>query len=736
MAVNEIQFLVKAKDEFTGVMSSVAKSAGLLGGAFAAAGTAAIAAGSAMFSLVKYTSGLQEEMRRLSRMTGESIETLSALAHTAAIGDVELGSLTSSLAFAQRAMGDASTGNEAMRKSFERAGVSYKDSSGALRESSDILADFADQLKNGADQAIIMSAGSQIFGRQFKEIIPMLKDGSEAMRAGAADAQFLGLVMSDQAAADADAFGDEMTRLGGAVRGVAMAVGNEWTPVMTGLVSEAADWVASMRETLADWAQPALVGMAKFYIFTSQVFTGLIAAFKRLFTAEGFNEFIEGGAKAFQILFETATNFVMNLGPMLIEIFKIIWVTFRELGEWAFQKLFDFFTGQDLADTLGDVLFKRIPEATEKYRGQFIAAGAKLATGVAEGAAQIGGMIGDALGIKFGDIDAEAQRWLDGLTKKGAAAKKIIIAPDTSAALEQAAKEMEEAYIKIGAVSTQYEEFYKAQLTREVEAFRQKGVDEETLAAYHHQKMMEMEMAAFTARLEMKTTQQEQDLAMEAAYQQSRFSLISSWADTSALKEAQARQQGVQFQKLTDAEKLKTTIKTGAETLSAVAGTNKTLFNLNKAFSLAQATAALPSAVVQSFQRAGGYPWGIIPAALMAAAGAAQISKIAGSSYGGAAHGGLDSVPKEQTYLLDRGERVLSPNQNRDLTNFMSGEGGGSVQIGTVNISVLENATNADALLTMSESSLQEIMARKFIPALDALSKRGIRQNDLMSMSR
>jgi tape measure domain-containing protein len=38
-----------------------------------------------------------------------------------------------------------------------------------------------------------------------------------------------------------------------------------------------------------------------------------------------------------------------------------------------------------------------------------------------------------------------------------------------------------------------------------------------------------------------------------------------------------------------------------------------------------------------------------------------------------AAHGGLTEVPEEQTYLLQKGERVLSPNQNKDLNSFMAG---------------------------------------------------------------
>jgi hypothetical protein len=44
-------------------------------------------------------------------------------------------------------------------------------------------------------------------------------------------------------------------------------------------------------------------------------------------------------------------------------------------------------------------------------------------------------------------------------------------------------------------------------------------------------------------------------------------------------------------------------------------------------------------------------------------------------SLGGAAHGGLTNVPAETTFLLQRGERVLSPNQNTDLVDFMRSGG-------------------------------------------------------------
>lgn len=49
----------------------------------------------------------------------------------------------------------------------------------------------------------------------------------------------------------------------------------------------------------------------------------------------------------------------------------------------------------------------------------------------------------------------------------------------------------------------------------------------------------------------------------------------------------------------------------------------------------------------------------------------AAFEGLAAGALAGAAHGGLNFVPREQTMLLDRGERVLSPAQNRDLTDFI-----------------------------------------------------------------
>lgn len=154
------------------------------------------------------------------------------------------------------------------------------------------------------------------------------------------------------------------------------------------------------------------------------------------------------------------------------------------------------------------------------------------------------------------------------------------------------------------------------------------------------------------------------------------------------------------------------------------------LFKLWKAAALANALVSLPSAIIRSYENAGGYPWGIVPATLMALAGAAQIKQIVGTSQ---AHGGLDYVPRDETFLLRAGERVVQPEANRDLTSFLANspnaQTGSSVVVENFNF-YMESRDFFD----ISISELQELIAEKFIPALDALAARGIKQEALTTM--
>ena len=101
------------------------------------------------------------------------------------------------------------------------------------------------------------------------------------------------------------------------------------------------------------------------------------------------------------------------------------------------------------------------------------------------------------------------------------------------------------------------------------------------------------------------------------------------------------------------------------------------LFAAQKAFAVAQAMLNIPAAYSKAYDAVVGTPYigPYIAPAVGAAAAALQVAQAASMrsvNLTGMAHNGIDSIPKEGTWLLDGGERVLNPNQNKDLTNYLS----------------------------------------------------------------
>ncbi|HDS1781109.1 TPA: tail tape measure protein [Pseudomonas putida] len=90
---------------------------------------------------------------------------------------------------------------------------------------------------------------------------------------------------------------------------------------------------------------------------------------------------------------------------------------------------------------------------------------------------------------------------------------------------------------------------------------------------------------------------------------------------------------------------------------------------------LAYAAAQVAMAGLNAFTAMIGVPFvgpAIAPGAAIAAAAAAGVLMTGvGSALSGQAHAGIDNIPSEGTWLLDGGERVLSPAQNRDLTGYL-----------------------------------------------------------------
>ncbi len=110
-------------------------------------------------------------------------------------------------------------------------------------------------------------------------------------------------------------------------------------------------------------------------------------------------------------------------------------------------------------------------------------------------------------------------------------------------------------------------------------------------------------------------------------------------------------------------------------------GIYKAMFLASKAFALAESIIKIQQGIAQAASLP--FPANIPAIGSVISATAGVISTISGTGLDGMAHDGIDYIPREGTWLLNKGERVLSPKQNALFSNLEKGGslGGGLVQL-------------------------------------------------------
>ena len=99
------------------------------------------------------------------------------------------------------------------------------------------------------------------------------------------------------------------------------------------------------------------------------------------------------------------------------------------------------------------------------------------------------------------------------------------------------------------------------------------------------------------------------------------------------------------------------------------------MFAVEKGFAIARSVMAIQTAISQAFALP--FPANLGAVATVASATGSIISNIQAvrqPQISGQAHDGLANVPKEGTYILDAGERVVKPRDNQKLTKFLDRE--------------------------------------------------------------
>jgi hypothetical protein len=194
-------------------ISEAVKGLGGLGGAM---GTAAVAGGgliasllaveTAALGLVVHAASAAAKFNELSQSTGVSVQALSGYAFVAHQSGIESETMNLGLTKLSKAIFAAASAGPNAVNAFTRLNIATRYSSGQIRDAGPVFEDLAAKFSTMQDGTVKTALAMQLFGRGGAALIPVLNNGSAAIKEMIDTATGLGLVLDKETAEAAHKF--------------------------------------------------------------------------------------------------------------------------------------------------------------------------------------------------------------------------------------------------------------------------------------------------------------------------------------------------------------------------------------------------------------------------------------------------------------------------------------------------------------------------------------------------
>jgi len=710
----KLTVIIGAKDEFSKTFGKLKGSLPSLKTAAIASGAAIAGLGTAIFAMTKSTAAAYDNIGKFAGRIGITSEALSKYHHVAELSGITTKSLNVGFQRMTRRIAEANKGVGVAVGALDDLGISIESIAGLSPDQQ--FEKIAEALSGVSDQGEKVRLAMQFWDTEGVGLLQTLSGGTEGLRAMKEEAEKFGLVVSSTAAKNAAEFNDSLTRLTGSFKGLKNYIAEQFMPIITAMINRWTEFSVGNRDKIIGFGVTTIKVLAKIAEVTAysvalmvDAWRGLkmtweilkiaFAEFSRLLL-EGFNWIIKKYASVMEAL-----NFKGIFDEPLKSVESFIGKnqeavsSFEQMGETAWRNL------NNIADeglAIGKV--ENFVSGVKDAIAEIQAAGGEAASGMPSLSMPGMGPVEDTEGGSIKPPDTSAH---DSALAELAESYNQYRFTELER-LNQWYSQQQEMFIGNKEAMAQTEFVYSAK--------KQEILDRENsdlMMAYENLQIMHAE-ATQTRREQLEEWYAEQlekfqefndaKAMITELYNQKVTELDQAESDSGDAKREKAKKGQTQF-------------FGDMQTISAAFG--KKGFKMMQGLSIAEATI---NAIKAFTTNLGAYPYplGPILAATALAAGMAQVAAIA-SQKPPAAHGGLTNVPAEQTYLLDKDERVLSPGQNKDLTEFM-GQGGGGGGIGAVTV----NITSPKPVEDMSDTDWDIMVEESVIPSLRRLANWGI----------
>jgi len=221
---------------------------------------------------------LGDRLAKQARMVGVTAEQYQVFEFAAERSGTSITAVSNGLKKLGRVMVDARNGSRQIKETFEALGIELMKGDETLRDVNDVFMDFADRAQAMGESAERTGVLMLLLGRSGTEMANMMSGGREGIEDMRRVLERLNSLMGKEFLDNSELFVDAQADLKFAARGLAMEVGNELIPAMTGAMQGITDFIVSLDGEAIGRFLTRLIDLGEGFLFVAEAILGAKAA--------------------------------------------------------------------------------------------------------------------------------------------------------------------------------------------------------------------------------------------------------------------------------------------------------------------------------------------------------------------------------------------------------------------------------------------------------------------------
>lgn len=212
-----------------GLNSTTGKSLALVG----AIGSIVVGLG----KMTLETSKVADDLLTLSSTSGMTTDQLQELRYASELVDVSVETMDGSMTKLIRSMDDANKGNKEQMAAFRELRISYRDSSGQLKDSNEVFFSTIDALGKVTNETERDALAMTLLGKSARDLNPLIEAGSGKLKELGEEAHAVGYVMDSETLNSFGAMDDSLQRMKNQMQAVKLKLSEVLLPAISGLLN-------------------------------------------------------------------------------------------------------------------------------------------------------------------------------------------------------------------------------------------------------------------------------------------------------------------------------------------------------------------------------------------------------------------------------------------------------------------------------------------------------------------